>query len=111
MGHCIPQWNLIWVKDPGLTICHAKKISLYNNLYKLYLRPPSRAGVSERLTILPTSPLFIQLRSTHIHKRSLEFNKGQMGVKNQNVKKVNTMGMIIKFKVKVKVIIIIAIAP
>ena len=38
--------------------------------------------------------------STHIHKRSLEVNKGQMGVKNQNVKKVNTMGMIIKFKVK-----------
>ena len=50
-----------------------------------------------------------------------------MGVKNQNVKKVNTMGMIIKFKVKgsthihkrslevnkgqMGVIIIIAIAP
>ena len=91
------------------------------------MRPPFRAGVSKRLTILLTSPLFIQLRSTHIHKRSLEVNKGQMGVKNQNVKKVNTMGMIIKFKVKgsthihkrslevnkgqMGVIIIIAIAP
>ena len=34
------------------------------------------------------------------HKRSLEVIKGQMEGKHQNVRKINTMGMIIKFKVK-----------